>query len=80
MKGETGRRRRGDRSGGDKTWRGGFEKENVGPEFFTHNVKLLITALEQQPHGETGPADCDLGSTALGSELSNMLLRKKRLK
>lgn len=64
MKGETGRR--GDRSGGDKTSRGGFEKENVGPEFFTHNVKLLITALEQQQHGETGPADCDLGSTAVG--------------
>ncbi len=37
-------------------------KECVGFEFFTHNVKLLITALEHQ-HGESGPADCDLGST-----------------
>lgn len=40
------------------------EKERVGSEFFTHNVKLLITALEHQ-HGESGPADCDLGSAAL---------------
>lgn len=33
-------------------------------EFFTHNVKLLIIALEHR-HGVSGPADCDLGSTSV---------------
>lgn len=66
MKGETVRRRAGDRRGGERTGREG--KESVEFEFFTHNVKLLITALEHQ-HGESGPADCDLGSTTLCSKL-----------
>lgn len=42
--------------------RGG--ESSVGFEFFTHNVTLLITALEH-PHGASGPADCDLGSTSV---------------
>lgn len=44
--------------------RGREGKERVGFEFFTHNVKLLITVLEHQ-HGESGPADCDLGRTTV---------------
>lgn len=60
----------------ERLWEGeqeteGGEKgqgESVEFEFFTHNVKLLITALEHQ-HGESGPADCDLGSTTLCSKL-----------
>lgn len=42
----------------------GGEKQSVGLEFFSHNVTLLITALEH-PHGDSGPADCDLGSTSV---------------
>lgn len=41
----------------------GGGEQSVGLEFFTHNVTLLITALEH-PHGDSGPADCDLGSTS----------------
>lgn len=50
------------KGGGRRTRREG--KESVGFEFFTYNVKLLITALEHQ-HGESGPADCDLGFKTL---------------
>lgn len=38
--------------------------ERVGFEFFAHNVKLLITALERR-RGASGPADCDPGSTGV---------------
>lgn len=55
--------------GGGGGVEGQGERESVGFEYFAHNVKLLITALEHQ-HGESGPADCDLGSTALCSERS----------
>lgn len=38
------------------------KKKSVGLEFFTHYIKLLITALEHQ-HGESAPVHCDLGRT-----------------
>lgn len=46
----------------DKGVRGGGDG-SAGLKFFVHNITLLITALEH-PRGDSGPADCDLGSTS----------------
>lgn len=47
--------------------RGG--ESSVGFEFFVHNITLLITAVEH-PRGDSGPADCDLGSTSVFKTLT----------
>lgn len=48
--------------------RGG--ESSVGWEFFRHNITLLITALEH-PRRDSGPADCDLGSTSVFQTLTH---------